>query len=323
VEREGRVGLRSPPIRLLPFDPILRLDLVDLRVNAVRYSLNSETLVLGADMRLPGRFKSTLETQLGLVDLECDPNIEPNCNLTPEVRHLEGRPIDVGNLWILSGGPLLIWDRRDNPLNPHQGVFASLRTTLARGGTAPFSDGPREPFSFIKYEAKLTAYIRLAEATLAMSARGGLISLWRSDVPIDQRFFMGGRDSLRGFVEATLIPQDACVGLGPLPKGCAEQLAPSPSGPPLSRGGNSMALLKTELRLPLSDALAASLFIDVGNLWIDVRRARPFAVRMGVGAGLRYATPVGAMAFDLGVNPMPRAAYGEPWTQFHFSLGTF
>lgn len=321
VEREARLGLRAPPLRLLPLDPILRLDLVDLRVNAVRYSLDSQTLVLGADMRMVQRLKGSLEAQLGLVNLECDPRIDPACNLTPEIRHLEGRPIDVGNLYIASAGPHLIYDGRDSPLNAHRGIYGSLRFAVARGGASPFSSGLLQPFAFIKYDGNLTGYLPLGEATLAMSLRAGLISRWRSQVPIDQRFFMGGRDSLRGFVEATLIPQDACAGSGPVPAGCAEQLAPGP--PPLSRGGNSYALLKTELRLPISTSLAFTIFIDAGNLWIDVFSAGALRLRLGTGVGLRYATPVGAMALDLGWNPAPRRAFGEPSLQGHFSLGTF
>jgi outer membrane translocation and assembly module TamA len=42
-----------------------------------------------------------------------------------------------------------------------------------------------------------------------------------------------------------------------------------------------------------------------------------------MGVGLRYVTPVGPLAFDLGVNLDPDDALNEPATQLHFSIGTF
>ena len=300
---------------------------MDQRVNAVRYSLDREAFILGVDMRLPAHFKASLEGHIGLVNLECDEKIDPNCNLTPEVRRLQSRPIDVGHLWILKGGPLLVYDRRDNPLNPSSGLYASLRYTQATGGAAPSPRLPFAPFAFGKYEANLTGYVPLGgpggSPVLALAARGGSINLQRSQVPIDERFFLGGRDTLRGFVESTLIPQDACVGPGPKAKGCAEQILATDLGPPLSRGGNTYLLLKTELRFGITDSVSLGVFADLGNLWIHVERTAHLSLRLGTGLGVRYATPVGAIAIDFGINPSPRHAFGEANTQLHFSIGAF
>ena len=96
------------------------------------------------------------------------------------------------------------------------------------------------------------------------------------------------------------------------------------TNPPLSPGGNTFLLLKAELRMPVREQVAVALFVDLGNLWIDFPGAATFALRQSVGVGLRYTTPVGALAFDVGVNPAPR---GPPWDetriQLHFSFGSF
>ena len=323
LEREMRLGMRSPPLAMLPFDPILRADIVDQRVNAVRYSLDSETLVLGLDARLPAHLKISVEGQLGLVKLECDEKIDPNCNEQPDLRRLQSRPIDVGKFWILKGGPMITWDRRDNPLSPTTGLYTSLRYTHAFGEASRDTKTFHLPFSFAKYELTATGYVPLFGPVLALSARVGLIGLGRSQVPIDERFFLGGRDTVRGFVENTMVPQDVCLGPGPKAADCAEQLVPSALGPPLSRGANSFALVKTELRLPLTQSLSLAIFADLGNLWIDIRKVKRLAMRLGCGLGARYTTPVGAMAIDLGVNPAPQAVWGESWTQLHFSIGAF
>ena len=330
LEREIRVGVRSPPIRALFGDPLLRIDLVDQRLNAARYSFDSQALIFGVDMALPAHFKSSVEAQLGFINLECNP-IDPLCNEDLDLRHLQSRPLEVGEHWIFKTGPLLVWDHRDNPLNPSRGIFASARYTYAFGAQLHEGATSYTPFAFNKYEANLTGYIPLWRAVFAVAARVGVVHLLASQVPLDERFFLGGRDTLRGYIESTLIPQDACLvnaATDPLPPGChgsvvAQALPGGGTNPPLSNGGNTFLLLKTELRLPVRDHLSVALFADFGNLWLEFSPKDTFNLRMGTGVGLRYATPVGAMAIDLGINPNPRAQYEEPWWQVHFSIGAF
>ena len=330
LEREIRVGLRSPPIRAFFGDPLLRIDLVDQRLNAARYSFDSQALILGVDMVLPARFKSSIEAQLGFINLECNP-IDPLCNQDLDLRHLQSRPLEVGEHWIFKTGPLVVWDHRDNPLNPSRGIFASARYTYAFGAQLHEGATAYTPFAFNKYEANLTGYIPVWRAVLALAARVGAIHLLESQVPLDERFFLGGRDTLRGYIESTLIPQDACLvssANDPLPAGChgsviAQALPGGGANPPLSNGGNTFVLFKTELRLPVRDHLSVAIFADLGNLWLEFSPRDTFNLRLGTGVGLRYATPVGAMAIDLGINPNPRPQYDEPWWQVHFSIGAF
>ena len=310
LEREVRIGVRSPPIRLLPFDPLVRLDLVNQRVNNVLYSLDSAAAILGVDMIIGHGFKGSLEGQIGLTNLECVSDAADDCNENAELRRQQNRPIDVGRLWTLKGGPLLIWDKRDSPINPTRGVFISGRYTYAIGAAGKPGAVNWEPLAFSKYEGSITGYVPLWRLVLALQARAGTIGVVRSQVPIDEAFFMGGRDTLRGFVESTLIPQD-------------DHTSHSVDGqPPLSRGGNTFMVLKTELRVPVADNVYLSGFIDVGNLWVVLTRQN-FVMRIGTGVGVRYNTPVGALAIDLGFNPAPRAAVSEAAYQLHFSIGAF
>lgn len=322
IEREARLELKSPPLKFLPTDPLLRLDLVDQRINAVRYSLDATTAIFGIDLAVARRVKPTFETQIGRSSLECP--LGDACDQSLDVRRMQGgRPIQKGNRWTFKLAPLFVYEGRNSPLSPSSGFFANARTTFALGGARP--QKAYVPFTFVKYEAQLTSYFPLLGAVVALSARAGTIDLRRGLVPIDERFFMGGRDSLRGFVESTLIPEDACVvddEDAPLPPHCAEGIT-RVGGPPLSLGGNTFALLKTELRLPLTKTLSFDIFADLGNLWVNLLRAHSIVPRVGCGVGLRYATPVGALALDLGINPARRTINQEPSFQLHFSIGSF
>ena len=47
------------------------------------------------------------------------------------------------------------------------------------------------------------------------------------------------------------------------------------------------------------------LFVDIGNLWVDPKYPfdrGAFPMRAAVGSGLRFQTPVGPLAFDIGFN---------------------
>jgi len=42
-----------------------------------------------------------------------------------------------------------------------------------------------------------------------------------------------------------------------------------------------------------------------------------------VGAGLRYVTPIGPLALDVGVNLAPDLVINEPQFVVHFNIGVF
>ena len=325
VEREVRVGLRSPPIKFFKGDPLLRLDVVDQRINAVRYGLNSTSAILGADLALASKVKMSVDLQGGITQLECP--LGNYCDQDLDVRRLRGgHPIQQGTLHTIKFGPTLHVEGRDDPISPSRGYHALAKFYQAFGaaqGTG--QNAPSVPFAFLKWEGTAATYLSALGQVLALSARVGSIVMERSLVPVDERFFLGGRNTLRGFVETTLLPQDACVvedTNAPAPAHCAETIAAHPS-PPLSLGGNTYVLFKGELRLPLKDRFSLDLFADVGNLWVNLRRAQGFALRVGTGAGLRYATPVGALTVDFGINTAARAVNREPGYQVHFSIGSF
>ncbi|MBI5509352.1 MAG: BamA/TamA family outer membrane protein [Deltaproteobacteria bacterium] len=321
VEREVRTGVRSPPLVSLPLDPALRLDLVHERENAIPYSLSSYTAILGFDFVGAYGFALSVEPQISLSDLQCVVAADVGGGCSAEART---RRIDVGGRQAFKIGPSLSLDRRDNPFNPHRGFFAAAKAIQVVGQQ---QTGAAAPFAFARLEGSLSAYVPVGRATLALSARAGRNVVSKGRVPLDERFFLGGRSTLRGFVEGgALIAEDACVvGSGAaVPAGCHEAITRPTAGPPLTTGGDVMLLFKTELRLPVTETLSFGLFVDAGNLWVATPSRANLRARVGTGAGLRYATPVGPLALDIGVNTSPRAANAEPSRpQPHFTVGVF
>ena len=59
------------------------------------------------------------------------------------------------------------------------------------------------------------------------------------------------------------------------------------------------------------------MFVDAGSVG---RESGSFGdLRLGVGGGLRYRTPVGPLRIDYGVNPLPQE--GENMGALHISFG--
>lgn len=340
IEREIRMGIRTPRIVGLPLDPFFHFDFVYERDNAIPYSLDSLAAIWGADIFPTRALNIAIEPQVGVTDLRCaTQGNSSQCIAAVGSRNAGARRIEQdGTRWLFKVGPSITLDLRDNPLNPSRGVFANLRGSYAIGGatTKPLALNSKlrldefTRLSFVKMEAGVTGYVPLSNTVVALLVRGGRI--WNLvpnvGVPVDERFFLGGRNDLRGFVEKNLIPEDVCVRAPGFPlRTCPDSTRLSQddtqSGPPISNGGHFYALARGELRIPVREALALRLFSDVGNLWFYSPTRDSLNVRAGLGTGLSYATPVGPLAMDVGFNPWRRTRNAEPLVQLHFAVGVF
>jgi outer membrane protein assembly factor BamA len=147
-------------------------------------------------------------------------------------------------------------------------------------------------------------------------------------------FFLGGADSMRGWLQDTFVPQDV-VGQ-PLPD-CDPSVpggaggTVNPSTALLAQlGGDAFVLWRNEVRIPIGTTnFALGLFLDAGNLWKGLCHVNPLQLRADAGVGVRYITPIGPVAVDLGFNlaPQPLVPGEPPVTEapfaFNFSIGTF
>ncbi len=198
--------------------------------------------------------------------------------------------LDYENGRIAAFIPGISYDSRDDMFFPRTGslVFARLKSSMDfLGGSMRFQ----------RLECGVRHYEPLGTyASLAFALRGGRIWSLSSDLPLGERFFLGGANSHRGFHE-----QD----LGPL----------GSDDHPL--GGQTYWLANAEARFPLFRKLSAGVFIDAGNTFLT--EPEPPYVRPAAGFGLRLDTPVGPIRADLGYNLDRRD--GEDPMVFHLAIG--
>lgn len=118
-------------------------------------------------------------------------------------------------------------------------------------------------------------------------------------LPIFERFYLGGPNTIRSFKFRRLSPQDE-------------------SG--LRIGGTSELLGNLEYIVPLPFELRVAGFLDIGNVYGFRTKFDPTNTREAAGAGLRWFSPFGPLRFDYGIN-LDRKK-GEEFGAFHFSVGS-
>ena len=188
----------------------------------------------------------------------------------------------------------LKWDTSDNILNPTRGIV--LRGELDHSTTALISTE-----SFVKLLLEVRHFYPIREKLILASRLtiGGINPYGGSDsVPSNVRFFAGGPGSIRGYPPNRVGPLDN-------------------EGRPL--GGDSLLVGSIELRFPISGDLGGVVFVDAGNVYSDSPGYDLGDLRVGVGPGIRYNTPVGPFRLDFGIALNPQT--GDPFGRLDFSIG--
>lgn len=204
----------------------------------------------------------------------------------------------------------IIRDTRDKPLDAHRGVFSTVNL-----GITPTAFGSSA--NFAKLFGQYAYYKSIHSVVLANSIRLGLARPFSgSFVPTSQLFFSGGGTSLRGFPIDEAGPQRLVPFCNVLQgqSGCVNVTVPV--------GGKQLFILNSEARFPLyiTKALGGVVFYDGGNVYSAVNLPNfinNYTNTLGV--GLRYATPIGPVRFDIGrnLNPVPGIT---PW-QYYITVG--
>ncbi|HEV8441298.1 MAG TPA: outer membrane protein assembly factor BamA [Methylomirabilota bacterium] len=139
---------------------------------------------------------------------------------------------------------------------------------------------------------------------IAFRLQGGYSLGWgKKAVPLFERFFLGGPNSLRSFKAQEVSPKDS-------------------SGTKI--GGNIQLLGNVEYTVPLFFGIRVAAFFDAGNVWgPDIASGQKFDItdlHYAAGLGVRWISPFGPIRVDYGVNLNPGP--GEKFGNFQFSVGS-
>jgi outer membrane protein assembly complex protein YaeT len=192
-------------------------------------------------------------------------------------------------------------DRRNDPLAPMSGYNLQYEAGLA----APPLLGD---LTFFKATAQATWYLPLKKILperpfvpfFTFNHRAGVIVPFAntSSIPVPERFFLGGPDSVRSFQFDGMAPRDR-------------------QGIPL--GGQAFFQANIELQWPVGRGFFLALFTDAGNLAPSLSEMAISETRIAPGAGIRFYTPLGALRIDYAHNVVRRD--GDPLGAWQFGLG--
>jgi outer membrane protein assembly complex protein YaeT len=216
-----------------------------------------------------------------------------NGKVSPEEIPLYSQPTLVSGFGITYAR-----DRRDNPTEAKRGTFNSVDLSVSSrnlGSSASFVRGFFQNSSFYSFGR---------DFVFARSTRFGIEQVFGGseevDVPLPERFFAGGGQSLRGFSLNQAGPRDPVTGF------------------PI--GGLALLMFNQELRFPMKlpiigNKLGGTLFYDGGNVFSDVNHINLDWKSKSdtelnyfshtIGFGVRYPTPIGPVRVDVGylLNP--------------------
>ncbi len=255
---------------------------INIDTGDVRYRVKWYATGIGVEEKISEKVKFDLLYEFSYTETT---DVDPDIILSRE---------DTGTLAISSITPSVTFDTRDNPFDPKRGVYAGVSLKTATVVLASETD-------FFKLVGFGSAFKDLSRrVVVAASVRGGLAQGIRetTDLPLIERFFLGGRSTVRGFSQDSLGPKD-------------------PQGTPI--GGNVFFLGNLELRLGITKNWRIVPFFDTGAVWIDDGDVDFADLRYTSGVGLQLNTPVGPIRFDYG-HKLDRRA-DESSGEFHFSIG--
>ncbi|MBU1218904.1 outer membrane protein assembly factor BamA [Myxococcota bacterium] len=200
----------------------------------------------------------------------------------------------------------LSWDKRNNRMFPTKGWYWDSSVEVARP-----EFGSQNVFN--RYKSDLRAYYPVwGPFVIKANAEIGLItSSEKSGVPIFERFFLGGINTIRGFSPYSIGPKiDVPV-------------SPDPGARLFSfrKGGDKSLIFNLELEFDLLKEMMIKgvFFVDAGNAFDDNENYSISNLRTSWGFGLRWYTFLGILRFEWGIpfNPQP----GERPIVFEFNIG--
>ncbi len=213
---------------------------------------------------------------------------------TPDLVEQEGTKITS----LVSGS--VTRDTRDLVASPTKGGQISVGMDFA---------GLGGDWRYGKASAFVTRYQPIwLDHILAARVEGGYGFGWgRLGLPIFERYYLGGPNSIRSFKFRSLSPRD---------------------DQGIRIGGSSEIIGSTEYLIPVGFGIRLAGFFDIGNAFGFGTDAQGHSLkefdltklRKAVGAGVRWQSPFGPIRLDYGIN-LDRKA-GEDFGAFHFAVGT-
>jgi outer membrane protein insertion porin family len=214
-------------------------------------------------------------------------------------------------------------DTRDDRFKPRMGSYLSGSAELAGfGGDARYLG---LNFSAAKWFPLFWDTAFMVRGTIGQFFELG------EDIPISEKYFLGGIDSMRGFEARSMGPMER------RPKGSKKYYIYDRNGDVKRTikipqkgyddeyecvGGEKALYFNFEYLFPIMKeaGIRGVVFTDIGNAY-EKSDTYFSDLRYDVGLGIRWYSPFGPLRVEWGYNPSPKSKYDESSSNFEFSMG--
>jgi len=202
-------------------------------------------------------------------------------------------------------------DKTDYRLDPTKGYTGTLSAEYAGlGGNQRFA-------RFIGQSAFF--YPLMWNTVLSLRGELGYMMRMGKEIPIDEKFYLGGISTLRGYSSRTVSPTRTSF----VPStDAAGELTNVPST--VFLGGIKEAVFNAEYVFPIikEAGLKGVAFFDAGNSYGPGEQYFS-KVLMSYGLGVRWYSPMGPLRLEYGIPVNPREGIDSKSGKFEFSIGGF
>ena len=188
-------------------------------------------------------------------------------------------------------------DSRDRRFNPSKGSVNSLSIEYAGG----ILGGDNY---FTKYRPRSAWFFPFFwDSAFSVQGRWGYVKQRPGgELPVYEKFKLGGMNTVRGFDHNSISPVDPATG---------DRI-----------GGEKMMVYNIEYRFPFvkEQGIVGVLFFDAGNVFTKDEAYTFSGIRRSAGGGIRWYSPVGPLRLEWGYNLDQKP--GEASSNWEFTIGT-
>jgi outer membrane protein insertion porin family len=251
------------------------------------------------NVRKPINDFTSMKFEYRLEDTKLDLDSDKDGDVSPEMRDLVNRADGLKSQLSLG----ITHDTRDRVYLPRKGHKLEAQTFVSGG----FLGGDVSTYGF---NLEGSQYFQLPlDMILSFEGEIGTVTEWSGsdDVPIYDRLYLGGPNSLRGFRFRDVGPKDSL-------------------GEPL--GGKTLIRFSSEVTFPVVDSVRGAVFYDMGYVNEDSWQFGPKDARFGSGGlnanfglGLLIELPaIGPVRIDYGI-PISADEHNDSSGKFQFNVG--
>ena len=223
---------------------------------------------------------------------------------------------EAGTSLTSSTTPILTYDSRDHFFAPTEGTKSAFSVKLAGlGGDTRFvkSDlSARWHYPLLKDPNWGGSYVLALGGSVGYGVGLSPRNNGKNELPLFERYFLGGINSVRGFSERSLGPRE--------PSGCDSTGQNCTSTDVV--GGDKAVVFNAELLFPIMEqyGLRGLAFFDMGNAFNESQTLSFGDLRRSVGVGARWMSPFGPLRVELGfpLNKKPN----DDTSVLGFSIGS-